>query len=113
MQAAEKAVKETDDELAKLDKEKEEADANRRKHLEDEERRLKGVRRGIAIFLYSLFFRLFQSGMPCSELSCKTHGSLPDPVPVFLSHCSVWSPHILPKIPICLLFSTISYKICF
>lgn len=44
-EAAEKAVKDTDNELAKLNKEIEGADASQRKHLEDEERRLKGVRR--------------------------------------------------------------------
>ncbi|GFR91409.1 trichohyalin-like [Elysia marginata] len=44
-EAAEKAVKEADDELAKLNKEIEGADANRRKQLEEDERRLKGFRR--------------------------------------------------------------------
>ncbi|GFO37104.1 trichohyalin-like [Plakobranchus ocellatus] len=44
-EAAERAVQETDDELARLNKEKETADVNRRKQLEDEEKRLSGVRR--------------------------------------------------------------------
>ncbi|KAK3781008.1 hypothetical protein RRG08_046312 [Elysia crispata] len=44
-EAAERAVKETDDELARLNEQKEGADANRKKQLEDEERRLRGVRR--------------------------------------------------------------------
>ena len=43
-------MKETDDELARLNEQKEGADANRKKQLEDEERRLRGVRRGICKF---------------------------------------------------------------